>query len=987
MAQVCMKSLLLFIHGLGGCPQKTWGKFSQLIYEDNDLSDKFDCVFFKYKTSVWPWPLKYIARGQVLADALDTKIVYELNQYKDIVIIAHSLGGLISKRYILDRIKFQDNMIVRKVVFFATPHLGSSLAGVVRKISIFNQHLKQLCRDSEFIGMINREWNALDTGQVEKLNIIGSEDIIVSQQEGTNIYSGKYCTVEGKDHCSIVKPTSADDLSFKIVKSFLLQTQAHQDRVLGAFKNKSLGFLKKNIENHKYIKNIYVESNDLKELARWFTDPLLFFEKYYNSRASFESVRSYLEILGFSGFNQLSTNVSENLTLTSISDLCESDVVKINKNILLLSRVGKVNYEAIESNSNLSEEQKYYAKHRRSDFYPEYIIDDLNYEIDELKLFTKNIFILLAPAGHGKTNFICDFAESVFFKKGIPCILCSGVDFNGAESILDQINGSILKGTLSIQEFSEIFFKSDNKYTYIVIDGLNENSKTLEFSELVFKLISSTYKTKIKCILTCRTDCFDNYYKKRLSVLDENIFMYRNIVTRYSYKEKLKLFHGYLKHFNIEVENYTDDVFESLTENPLLLRFFCESYKGSSSKITSFPNIDHLYKAEIFNCYYRNKLRDMDLVCSPAGFARMQANDVVLKIARYMVDKETFNDIPICELLFSEKELEILHLILDEDIILKSDNKLSSKDLLSLPIEVINFTFDEFRDFIISVYVYTRMRESGFEYFKKYLQHINDTSLPITEGVFRYLFYHIKKQGDVGSIDFLCTLTYYKRILLQEYYIIEDEYLGKKDLDILQQYFVKNYFAADFIYRSFSRSNCDIYKNFNLSFVINNLICLPEKTLCKILRDNIDKNERFNYRETYIKPSMYISKIRHVVDRLDGNCDNDIVKICYILYIVSPYHFKDLFGIVCEILQRNILLLSDVLGLSGFVRTMKVSQAHKNYFIAKLFDFPVLERQIDKYLDTVSHAIGSVPDRDIICFEYQYEHIRRQIEGGYEYIF
>jgi hypothetical protein len=52
MASSTNAALLLFIHGLGGNPKKTWGNFPALIKSDKELQDKVEIGFYHYPTSL-----------------------------------------------------------------------------------------------------------------------------------------------------------------------------------------------------------------------------------------------------------------------------------------------------------------------------------------------------------------------------------------------------------------------------------------------------------------------------------------------------------------------------------------------------------------------------------------------------------------------------------------------------------------------------------------------------------------------------------------------------------------------------------------------------------------------------------------------------------------------------------------------------------------------------------------------------------------------
>src|SRR5262249_55370662 len=93
--------VILFVHGFGGDFKTTWrametsSLFHDFIKDDPELSD-FDVLTFGYKSGVWGGPsIKNIAVA--LKNQIEQHLVG-----RHIVLAAHSMGGLVCMRYILD---------------------------------------------------------------------------------------------------------------------------------------------------------------------------------------------------------------------------------------------------------------------------------------------------------------------------------------------------------------------------------------------------------------------------------------------------------------------------------------------------------------------------------------------------------------------------------------------------------------------------------------------------------------------------------------------------------------------------------------------------------------------------------------------------------------------------------------------------------------------------------------------------------------------
>ena len=94
----------MFIHGLGGKRyghRATWGDFPRYLFQD---FPNLDVALVQYRTAlgrVQFWKSIDLAdEGIVLADA-----IRDLAEYKNVIIIAHSMGGLLTGaaiRYLLN---------------------------------------------------------------------------------------------------------------------------------------------------------------------------------------------------------------------------------------------------------------------------------------------------------------------------------------------------------------------------------------------------------------------------------------------------------------------------------------------------------------------------------------------------------------------------------------------------------------------------------------------------------------------------------------------------------------------------------------------------------------------------------------------------------------------------------------------------------------------------------------------------------------------
>src|SRR5579863_3777366 len=84
--------IIVFVHGLGGTPYGTWGNFPKFIFED--ISD-LDVGLYQYET-LWR-RFKFGAQIPLdrEADIFAGVVRDELKNYRDIILVGHSMGGLL----------------------------------------------------------------------------------------------------------------------------------------------------------------------------------------------------------------------------------------------------------------------------------------------------------------------------------------------------------------------------------------------------------------------------------------------------------------------------------------------------------------------------------------------------------------------------------------------------------------------------------------------------------------------------------------------------------------------------------------------------------------------------------------------------------------------------------------------------------------------------------------------------------------------------
>lgn len=149
---------IVFVHGLRGHYQDTWGQFPTLIESDPDLPE-VDILLWGYKTgAIKPFVHDTNAIGRQFVSALSANI----SEGNGLHLIGHSMGGLIILKGLVGEMvgqRAQKHPVrsIRFVSLFASPVSGSTAAGIVKNTFgklwvigwVINKQIRSLARGDD----------------------------------------------------------------------------------------------------------------------------------------------------------------------------------------------------------------------------------------------------------------------------------------------------------------------------------------------------------------------------------------------------------------------------------------------------------------------------------------------------------------------------------------------------------------------------------------------------------------------------------------------------------------------------------------------------------------------------------------------------------------------------------------------------------------------------------------------------------------------
>jgi hypothetical protein len=230
-------NLILFVHGLTG-GKDTWlnqdcGYFFDLLSQDAFVDNHFDIAYFEYYSKLtnisskleklkklfkrtYEKSLKNISIEE-LGELLSTEIRFTLSAYDNIIVIAHSMGGLITKSHVINNYNQNKNHKIKLFISLAVPHLGAESA-VFGKLITSNIQIANLAPLNDLCPKLNDSWVKLSLKPPIKY-FYGTHDDIVTKNSAIGTDNLVQDQIACNDtHTSIAKPTSSSATITAVIK-------------------------------------------------------------------------------------------------------------------------------------------------------------------------------------------------------------------------------------------------------------------------------------------------------------------------------------------------------------------------------------------------------------------------------------------------------------------------------------------------------------------------------------------------------------------------------------------------------------------------------------------------------------------------------------------------------------------------------------------------------------------------------------------------
>lgn len=203
--------------------------------DDHGLGD-FDRFEFDYWSRVFKFnPLRRIPNYTGIADTLLTFLETRTSDYRKIVLVTHSQGGLIVQRYLARRLAGghgEELGRIRQIVMYACPNNGSQALLALRRyarfwvnpqeqaLRPFNEEVHETRRIMH-LQVVNATAMTSSTAPIPVAVYAGNMDRIVPLSSAQDVFSDA-AALPG-DHSTIIRPDSPNHLSYLALRRHLLQ--------------------------------------------------------------------------------------------------------------------------------------------------------------------------------------------------------------------------------------------------------------------------------------------------------------------------------------------------------------------------------------------------------------------------------------------------------------------------------------------------------------------------------------------------------------------------------------------------------------------------------------------------------------------------------------------------------------------------------------------------------------------------------------------
>lgn len=649
-------------------------------------------------------------------------------------------------------------------------------------------------------------------------------------------------------------------------------------------------------ETGKYIPDVFVETSSTKALSRVFWHPRLFFGEILDS-VSRCRLPVWNKFFSRCGLPLLPRINAEQFRIAAKQEEIVSAARQIEQELQHLVTVAN-QFDREQHSTTIAPEKR--------DFYDQNSwhvdatlraiqewADDL---IQKLHAVQRRVFILTGKAGQGKTNLVCDFVERFGVPHQVPCAYFTGLQLGRIGGDMGEyIHRTLFQGkTPTFQAAAKTLsnYAAERQQPFVfVLEGINEHSRISQFAGELEELMSVALRfPNIRFYCTCRSEYFVQRFGNLLKCSFKNEILLVEPRRRYQGDfARDRLVTGYFKYFEVDSDRVNERAQNFLKEDTLLLRFFCEAY-GKRGRPANYqmPDIPHIYRAQIFDLYLAKKLEAaadtrsrMVHQPSPLG-SKAELLAVIRAVIGYMVTNRKFADVPFSSV--PPSMLSDLSFLLGEEILLRRDPAATGDNSLAEPADVLNFVYDEFRDFLIAKYLVESVYPNAPEELSSFVAVGQNGAVQVSEGVKRFLFYTSRLPDRLEFWNYYSNHPAYEEVFIPEIFSVAEEHLNADDAIRVRRVLEKTDHnaiqVAEFL---LWRGPKDRFPLLNLDLLIDTLAEGDDNRFKFLIRNNFLSYHNYQGRS---KPAQeWVAVIeKHLLPHFDPERHEPFVQLMTILF-------------------------------------------------------------------------------------------------------
>lgn len=258
---------VIFVHGLTGDPMATWTSPTHRFFWPQSLGEDLERV--AVYTLGYPAPVftSWVRNKMDLFERASNVLEHfaGLGIGKNpTVFVTHSLGGILVKMILRKSYETTDRDwrrvvdATRLVIFLSTPHTGSALAQVFTLLPRSSSYVNLLANKTGFLSDLNGHYRVLSRKQTELSTAVYYEvyptnGTVIVPKESADPGVGVIPVPLDRDHKSICKPESVDDIVYLGVKRHIRNALGSFERSASETDSRRLGsdYAKKSVRDRR----------------------------------------------------------------------------------------------------------------------------------------------------------------------------------------------------------------------------------------------------------------------------------------------------------------------------------------------------------------------------------------------------------------------------------------------------------------------------------------------------------------------------------------------------------------------------------------------------------------------------------------------------------------------------------------------------------------------------------------------------------------